>query len=105
MKKAITVVMLVMWFAILGSCQILGCAPQESAGHACCHKHAAPAIPCLHELLEKGKPGAVLAHGNAVAPVARISIPAVSESLYTVPVETRLPDLAGLYLRNRVLLI
>jgi hypothetical protein len=105
MRKAITVVMLLAWFAILGTCQMLACAPHESAGDACCPKHAVPKVPCPHELLEKAKPGKMLAHGEAAAPTALLSIPTISESLRTVRVDTRLPNLAGLYLRNRVLLI
>jgi hypothetical protein len=105
MRKAVTAVMLVSLFAILASCQLLGCAPQDSVDHACCHKHAGVKVPCLHELLEKGKAGAVLAHAEGPAPVARVSIPELSQSLCLVQTETRLPNLAGLYLRNRVLLI
>ena len=105
MRKTITAVMLVALFAIVASCQLFGCVPPDPTDHACCPKHAGAKMPCLHELLEKGKAGAVLAHAVGPAPVAQISIPPISQSLPTVPAETRLPNLAGLYLRNRVLLI
>jgi hypothetical protein len=105
MRKAITAVLLVALFAILGTCPMWGCAPADVADHACCHKHVAPKMPCPHGLLEQAKAGAALAHGFGAAPVTRVSIPAISESLDTVRTETRLPNLAGLYLRNRILLI
>jgi len=105
MRKAITAVMLVTLFAILASCQLLGCVPLDAADHACCPKHSTVKMPCLHDLLEKGKAGAVLAHTEAPAPVTRVSIPAISQSLCPVQTEARRPNRAGLYLRNRVLLI
>ena len=97
--------MLVVIFAVLASCQMFGCAPQDAADHGCCSKHATPKAPCLHELLGQGRAGVVLAHGECAAPAAPVSILPISKSLSTVQTETRQPNLAGLYLRNRVLLI
>ncbi|MGO9258406.1 MAG: hypothetical protein ACLQU1_19130 [Bryobacteraceae bacterium] len=105
MRKAITTVMLMALFAIMASCQMLGCAPADAADHACCHKHATPKMKCPHGLLEQAKAGAALAHGGGAAPVTRVSIPAISESPRRVQTETRLPNRAGSYLRNRILLI
>ncbi len=105
MRKAITAVMLVALFAILGCCQMWGCAPLDVVDHACCHKHATPKMPCPQGLLEQAKAGAALAHGGGAAPVTRVSIPAISESPRRVQTETRLPNRAGSYLRNRILLI
>jgi len=97
--------MVVALFAVLAGCQLFGCAPQDPADQGCCPRHAAPKVPCLHGLLAKGKAGSVLARGGYAAPVAQVPVPAISESLSAVQTETRLPDRAGSYLRNRVLLI
>jgi hypothetical protein len=105
MRKAITVAVLLAWFAILGTCQMWGCAPLQPSAHDCCPKHASPQLPCLHDLLGKAKAGAVLAHGEVLLPALLLSLPAISRFLPPVLAETRLPNLAGLYLRNRVLLI
>jgi len=105
MRKAIAGMMLGALFAVVASCQMLGCAPQDATDRDCCPKRATHKVPCLHELLGKAKAGSVLAQGEFAAPVGRVSIHAISESLSAVQAGMRLPSLAGLYLRNRVLLI
>lgn len=105
MRNGITVTVLVVWFAVLGACQLFGCI-LDALAHACCHKHTVSQPPCPHDLLEKAKAGPpVLAHALTAAPAVCIPFPEISHFLSTSPVPAESYHGSDLYLRNRVLLI
>lgn len=105
MRKAVVLTVLAVWVAILGTCQVLSCAPLTVSQHSCCPKHQAPKTPCPHDLLEKSKVSPQFTDFVMPVAVAPVILPTFSDVLHPVVVSTRLPNLAGLYLRNRILLI
>ena len=114
MRSALAVLMTAALLTIVTGCSLMACAFSTGSSHACCHKHQNGRMPCgsqtamqqcAYTLLERGRTVTANSSGPAPAAVAAIYQPvrtALSKSTYS---PARLVDSAGLFLRNRVLLI
>jgi hypothetical protein len=89
-------------------CPVLAC-PLTAAAKSCCHRSETPDRPltvqaCPYFLLDKGQAAPVVAIPLSAFEVASSHLP-VFHARSFIRIENRLPDLSGLHLRLRVLLI
>lgn len=117
MKSAVAFAMTVFLVSVVALCPAIACplmAAHADSDSCCHHPQKTPTAPCPlqtvpdcpYTILEKSKtnPAATHAHwaGAAIQVAPHTILPAAGP---TIDVPTRLVDTAGLFLRNRVLLI
>ena len=100
--------MIVFLVGILALCPALACS-STAASHtsSCCHKPGAKTVAdCPYSILQKSKTSPTATNAKWVVSIVRapriVALPITSQ---TVLVSSRLADVTGLFLRNRVLLI
>jgi len=114
MRTAAAFTMVLVLLGAVTFCSLIACPLAAAASDSCCHKpqsssgppcHSKTLQDCPYLLLENGKTApiatyAVTAHTQPVTPELTLQ-----DGHSIVPAGFRLTDSAGLFLRNRVLLI
>lgn len=89
--------------SVAALCPALAC---PLTAPSCCHKPAKTVPDCPYSILQKSKTSPAATHAKWVGSIVRTehsaALPATG---FTVLIPCRLVDAAGLFLRNRVLLI
>jgi hypothetical protein len=108
MRTALAIGMAMLLLSIVTLCPVLAC-PLTASAKSCCHRSESPACPvtiqaCPYLLVDKGQTAPVVAIPLSASEVASSHLPLFHGRSF-VRIENRLPDLSGLHLRIRVLLI
>jgi hypothetical protein len=105
MRKAIASAMVLLLLSVVPLCALIACPVTVSS---CCHKQPAKTLPdCPYSILQKGKTNPTAIHAQWVGAIAQANRGAIlpPPAGQTIEAPARLIDTAGLFLRNRVLLI
>jgi hypothetical protein len=103
MRSAVASAVILVLLSAVALCPLIAC---SQAAPSCCHKPAKTVPDCPYSILEKSKTTSTATHAKWVGSIVRTehgaTLPVAS---FTIHAASRLVDAAGLFLRNRVLLI
>jgi hypothetical protein len=103
MRTTVASALILFLVSVVALCPAIVC---PITAPSCCHKPAKTTPDCPYSILEKSKASPVVTHAKWVASIVRAEHRAVILIAGpTVEVPSRMADVSGLFLRNRVLLI
>lgn len=102
MRTVLACVMALTVVSILTLCPLILCQPLAAS---CCHHQPSQSVPCPYTILEKSKANPTAHYTVAMHFLPASPAPCAAQHVSTVQNESRLLNAAGLFLRNRVLLI
>jgi hypothetical protein len=113
MRTVVAFMMALVLLSIITVCPLIACPLVDGSGAAskgCCHKQQPAPRPCTlqvcpYAILESGKTVAMIAQTLTVGLLPISPEAPTSGPFSSIQVANRIPDSAGLFLRNHVLLI
>jgi len=103
MRTVVASALILFFIGVIVLCPALAC---PTPAPSCCHKPTKTVPDCPYSILEKSKTNPAAGHAKWIGPIVRTAQGAtLSTHFQAVNAPCRLVDAAGLFLRNRVLLI